>query len=368
MRKNRLLLLCLLVFCSVFLVSCAPAEVVEKYKEAKTLYDSGKYSEASKLFQELSELEKPYKDSEKRYNDCQYNFALQSIDKLNYTEAINQLSAIVDKPIGITNSAGVAEEINKCYYCIAEDYIEAEDYDAARENYLKAEGYSDSAKKADKCIEQKEEQLKKFQEWTERVNKRLEKYGIPVLEDLVYNSVNYKRSYYDSKYDDSVGSYVTFDKVCVSSSEFENLSLPDKLTVIEVIQDETLGCDFVHEVFLNCNGSEYSAKNIDRSYYLLKDGSSVYNRLIIDSPTNENKGSSTKKSSSSGSSSTSGGSGWGKCSKCHSKTATHGAYCDDCYYGEVSDLADKGIGLHEMEMWANGYTDYDDAYGYSHSR
>ena len=62
------------------------------------------------------------------------------------------------------------------------------------------------------------------------------------------------------------------------------------------------------------------------------------------------------------SSNSSGSSGWGKCSSCHQKEATHGVFCDDCYYDEVMELSEKGISPTELDMWANGYGWYDDEY------
>lgn len=58
--------------------------------------------------------------------------------------------------------------------------------------------------------------------------------------------------------------------------------------------------------------------------------------------------------------SNSGGSGWGLCSVCHKNQATHGVYCDDCYYDHVQELYNNGISQTELEMWANGYGEYDD--------
>lgn len=58
--------------------------------------------------------------------------------------------------------------------------------------------------------------------------------------------------------------------------------------------------------------------------------------------------------------SNSGGSGWGLCSVCHKNQATHGVYCDNCYYDHVQELYNNGISQTELEMWANGYGEYDD--------
>lgn len=50
------------------------------------------------------------------------------------------------------------------------------------------------------------------------------------------------------------------------------------------------------------------------------------------------------------------------CQICHKRKATHGIYCDDCYYDNVMDLYEKGVSPTELEMWANGYSEYDDDY------
>ena len=68
--------------------------------------------------------------------------------------------------------------------------------------------------------------------------------------------------------------------------------------------------------------------------------------------------------SSSNSSGSSNSSDWGTCSKCHKKKATHGVYCDDCYKDEIMELQSKGVSQTELNMWANGYSEYDDDYAY----
>lgn len=50
----------------------------------------------------------------------------------------------------------------------------------------------------------------------------------------------------------------------------------------------------------------------------------------------------------------------GMCNTCHRKKATHGVFCDDCYYDEKQKLWNNGISDKELDMWANGYGWYDD--------
>ena len=52
----------------------------------------------------------------------------------------------------------------------------------------------------------------------------------------------------------------------------------------------------------------------------------------------------------------------GICSKCHKNKATHGVYCDSCYTDEIMELQNKGVSPTELDMWANGYSEYDDDY------
>ena len=58
------------------------------------------------------------------------------------------------------------------------------------------------------------------------------------------------------------------------------------------------------------------------------------------------------------------GSGWGLCNTCHKRQATHGVFCDECYYDEKQKLWNNGISDTELDMWANGYGWYDDDYYY----
>lgn len=69
---------------------------------------------------------------------------------------------------------------------------------------------------------------------------------------------------------------------------------------------------------------------------------------------------STSSRSSSNSSSNSGSSNTGTCARCHQRDATNGVYCYDCYCAVLIELADNGISENEIDMWANGYTDYED--------
>ena len=48
------------------------------------------------------------------------------------------------------------------------------------------------------------------------------------------------------------------------------------------------------------------------------------------------------------------------CVKCHKNKVTHGLYCNNCYNDEVKNITSKGVSLTELDMWANGYSEYDD--------
>ena len=85
--------------------------------------------------------------------------------------------------------------------------------------------------------------------------------------------------------------------------------------------------------------------------------SSAYSSDNYNSSSSSSYSSSTYNSSSKSSS-------WGNCDRCHKKAATHGIYCDDCYYDKINELNNKGISQTELKMWANGYSEYDDAYSY----
>lgn len=81
--------------------------------------------------------------------------------------------------------------------------------------------------------------------------------------------------------------------------------------------------------------------------------------IIVSIPFDGQLSSSTASGSGSYSSGSS-SSGWGLCSVCHKNQATHGVYCDNCYYDHVQGLYSSGISQTELEMWANGYSEYDD--------
>lgn len=347
MRKNSTVIGLIMLLC-LFLTACGSSEERKNYKEAKMYYDIKLYEKAIPFYRKAG----TYKDSEDKVLECQYKLALYDMEELrDYEKAVSLLSQLSKVSDGnkVLNSEEIIQKLNKCYYSIAEDYERHNDYDKAKAYFLKAEDYEDSAKRAEKCMELKKNQLS---EYAEKVNKQLKKYAVKELKDLTFDSISKTK-------------YGHINKVETSSVKFGELSNPDKLTIIEVIANIS-GLTAVSNVSLQCGDIKYTAMQKDRDHVLKEKGKDIYKRLIVDSPTNTyaDKGSSTKKSSSSsssGSGSSSSTSGM-MCSKCHSKKATHGVYCDDCYYDEIADLADKGISQNEISMWANGYPEYDDAY------
>ena len=121
--------------------------------------------------------------------------------------------------------------------------------------------------------------------------------------------------------------------------------------------------------FYKTSSKQYMAGLNQPSESVERDYSSIHSSSASSS-TNDTDSSSTYSSSSSSSSNSkdddtsnsSNSSGWGKCTSCHQKEATHGVYCDECYYEELMNLNEHGISPQELEMWENGYGWYDDKY------
>lgn len=265
--KKRVTLTCLMLLVCLFLTACSASEEAKKYKKASEYFENQSYASALPLFKELASQEEPYKDSAEKANECLYEIAVGEMENDMHEKAVKSLERLVASDENTSISKKAKEKLKECYYEIGEVKLSHKDYDTAKAFFLKAKDYADSAAKAQECDTAKQE---KYLAYAERTNTNLESYGISTLDDLIFDSI-------------VVSDYSRTDTVYVSSSAFNKLTNPDKLTVIETIANVT-GLIAKESVHLDCDGMEYSATNKDRSMLLTVNGEEIYERLCIDSP------------------------------------------------------------------------------------
>lgn len=127
MNKIKVFLYLLVLTC--LLSACASSD----YREANSLFESGNYDEALKIFQELGD----YKDSVEFSKECQYQIAKELLALGHYDEA-NQLFLNLDQ---YADSASLCKE---CIYQKILLFIEQQNYEAASAELDSISGYKDS--------------------------------------------------------------------------------------------------------------------------------------------------------------------------------------------------------------------------------
>lgn len=127
MNKIKVFLYLLVLTC--LLSACTSSD----YKEANSLFESGNYDEALKIFQELGE----YKDSVELSKECQYQIAKELFTLGHYDEA-NQIFLNLDE---YEDSASLYKE---CIYQKILLFIEQQNYEAALDELDAISGYKDS--------------------------------------------------------------------------------------------------------------------------------------------------------------------------------------------------------------------------------
>ncbi len=95
-----------------------------EYGKACLLLEDGKYDEAIAAFEALGD----YGDAAEQITEAQYRKALKTLDSGAYNEALRQLEPIEDYK-------DAAENIEQCYFSLGMKAVEADDIEAAKENY-----------------------------------------------------------------------------------------------------------------------------------------------------------------------------------------------------------------------------------------
>lgn len=105
--------------------SDSTARITEaEYGKAAQLLENGKYDEAIAAFEALGD----YSDSKEQITEAEYRKALKTLDSGAYNEALKQLEPLEDYK-------DAKEKIELCYFGLGMKAVEADDVEAAAENY-----------------------------------------------------------------------------------------------------------------------------------------------------------------------------------------------------------------------------------------
>ena len=142
------------------------AYVVPKYlnyNKAEEAYKDGRIDDAVELYKKAGWM----KDAETKVNGgVYYEYAASLAEEGNYIDAAASYEKVIALETVADEYKDAADKIKECYYNNASDKMEAKEYAAAKELFLKSE-YSDYSDKANEClIKQAEAYLadKKFED------------------------------------------------------------------------------------------------------------------------------------------------------------------------------------------------------------
>lgn len=111
-----------------------------KYKQADSLAEEKKYSQAAEIYKELEN----YSDSEEKYNECAYNAACELEESGKHSEAKVAFESLGEYKDCLTR-------VKACTYSEATAALEAENFDEAEKLFVSVEDYGDSADMVKEC-------------------------------------------------------------------------------------------------------------------------------------------------------------------------------------------------------------------------
>lgn len=116
----------------------------QKYEQAETLLEKGKYMEAADAFDALKGYSDSSKQSEKARQKAKYINAEENLKNEDYEEAITAFSEL-----GCYDDS--AEKLKESYYHLAVSQMESQDYEKAVVNFELADGYDDADERNQEC-------------------------------------------------------------------------------------------------------------------------------------------------------------------------------------------------------------------------
>lgn len=142
---------------TVFIPAAKNSKAVERYDQAKALYEAGKYDEAIAAFEETN----GYKDSVERIAECkeflsldmQYNYAMQLFSEENYAEAHDTFIMLDGYKDSNERVLACEDMLYGDQYNYALQLLNEENYAEASEVFMTLNGYKDSDKRIADCAD-----------------------------------------------------------------------------------------------------------------------------------------------------------------------------------------------------------------------